>query len=285
MSDGIMREDVSSISFCIESVAPGNGRTRFEQDEGGFYKGVPISAIGVSTRNNSYYDVNSLVEHLNNPSTPVNMMLRDRSLHGECGHPKIIGLSHEEAIARIRDIDENNTSHLFKSIYIGKPLESGGKLVLADIKPIRDKGRYVKESFDDPEQNTAFSIRTLTCNTVKGNISYRKMLQFITADFVNTPGYAQATKRYAHIGTEDFGSSTVDDFICIEPARQADGYYVVDGISTESFTDGELNEFFGSKNVTTSRRTVTLAHTSNMGNRFFQPIVGSTKADAFLRGY
>lgn len=284
MSDGRMKEDVSSISFCIESIAPGNGRVRFEQDDGGFYLKVPISALGVSTRNNSYYDVQSFVDHLNNPHTPVNMLLKARQLHGEFGHPDISGMPQNLAINRIREIKEDRASHLFKSIYTGPQLESGGRLVYADLKPIDDYGRSVKASLDDPERNTAFSIRSLTSNTQKGSISYRKMLQFVTADFVLAPGFAEATKGYARVGTESFKGGTAQDLIKVEQLKGSDGFYILDGISTESFTDGELNELFGSKCVKVRKRSITFAKTSKCGNRFFQPIVGDTNVSRFLKG-
>lgn len=286
INDGRMKEDVSRISFCIESIAPGNGRHKFKKDDGGFYIGVPIAAIGVSTRNNSYYDVKSFVSHLEDPSTPFNMMLKSRQLYGEMGHPDIIGMEHNLAIARIRMVAEANSSHLFKSIYTGPALESGGRIVYADLKPINlnGVGARVKESLEDPEQNTAFSIRTLTANEQKGNISYRKMLQFVTADFVNTPGFAEATKGYAHVGTESFKGGTADDFITVDYTRGEDGFYVADGISTECFNDGELNELFGSKSVKLLRRTVSLVQTKNPGNRFFTPSIGKTGARLFLGG-
>lgn len=284
--DGRMKEDVSSISFCIESIAPGNGRHRFKKDEGGFYKGVPIAAIGVSTRNNSYYDVESFVSHLQNPETPFNMMLKSRQLYGELGHPKIFDLDHNTAIARIRDVDEKNTSHMFKSIYVGPSLESGGRIVYADLKPVYldGAGGRVKESLDDPEQNTAFSIRTLTSNTQKGNISYRKMLQFITADFVNTPGFAEATKGYAQMSNESFSNGESSEFLQVEYPKTQDGFYKMEGLSMESFSDGELNELFGSKNVKVMSKRVTLACTSKPGNSCFSPITGTTKTQFFLGG-
>lgn len=284
MSDGRMKEDVSSISFCIESIAPGNGRVRFEKDDGGFYVGVPISALGVSTRNNSYYDVDSFVRHLNDPNTQFNMLLKSRQLYGEYGHPDILGMEDNLAIARIRTVLEKETSHLFKKIYTGPKLESGGRIVYADLKPCRKHGDDVRESLDDPEQNTAFSIRSLTHNSQKGSISYRKMIQFITADFVNAPGFAEASKGYAHIGTESFKGGSATDLVKVEKLISNDGLSIIDGISTESFTDGELNEIFGSKNVTVSKRSITFANTSKGGNRFFQPIVGDTHVNRFLRG-
>lgn len=289
--DNRMKEDVSSVTFCIESIAPGNGRMKFEQDDGGFYIGVPIAALGVSTRNNSYYDVESFVSHLQNPAMPFNQLLRNRELYGELGHPPIAGLEHNLAIARIREVREANTSHLFKKIYTGPKLESGGRIVYADLKPVNlsGPGARVKESLDDPEQNTAFSIRTLTSNVQKGSISYRKMVQFITADYVNNPGYIEAMKSFAQIGNESFSAGANDDFMSLELPRTPLGTYSVDGLSMEcmaqSFTNDELNELFGSKEVTVTRRSFKLAPVSRPGNSSFQPIIGSTKTGRFLGGF
>lgn len=287
MVNGRMVEDVSSVSFCIESVAPGNGRVRFKKDDAGFYIGVPISAIGVSTRNNSYYDVDSFVSHINNPSTLFNMMLKDRQLYGEFGHPILDGLSNDMVIKRLTRIEEPTSSHLFRSVYVDKTnLPSGGKLVLADLMPAPGEyGDRVKASLDNPELNTAFSIRSLTSNTIKNGISYRKMVRLVTADFVLAPGFAEATKGYAHVATESLQNSEVYDFVNISLPKDGSGQAVIDGVSVESFTDGELNEYFGSKKVVTTKRTITLAATRGEGNQFYQPITGNTTVDAFLKGF
>lgn len=250
-----MTSDVSTITFCVESMMTKGGRKAYKADADGYYRDVPMLAIGTTTRANSFYTPESVEEQIKSPNSQFNICLTEGYLFGEWGHPDLDLLTDQkQQMARIVRVDERLQSHHFRKVYTGPALESAGKLILGDIKPKGPYAQYVKETAEDPNVNTAFSLRSLTRNTQQGNVSKRHILKLITIDCVGAPGFMQASKAFAPISTESIATEHGRDLFTYSLPEDGEGNLLIDQLSTESFSNSELNEIMGAHKVLVQRR-------------------------------
>lgn len=248
-------QDVSNLQFRIETLVVRNGRKmgRLRPDQDGYYNGMPIAALGIVTRNNTYYDVQSFSQELMNTAGNFNNKLRNGQLYGEWGHPPLAGLSEQMQMARIVDVRESQHSHHIRSIETGATLENGGKLITASICPTGPYAESLRDNFANPCMNTAFSLRAITDSTIKGGVSFRRMKKMITFDAVGAGGYLEASKGFA--ATESFHAFDIN-LVEVDTA-------IFSQASLESFTDSELNEFFGTKSVALEKKILTVTKTKS----------------------
>ena len=75
----------------------------------------------------------------------------------------------------------------------GKPVTA----VIGMVKPSGPRGPALRESLDNPDENVAFSVRSLTNDTFENGGHQKHMKQLITWDYVNEPGISIATKYNA----------------------------------------------------------------------------------------
>lgn len=241
-------QDASHLQFRVETLLVREGRKqgRIRPDENGYYCKMPIAALGVATRNRTYYDIDSFHKEITDPSSMFHQRLVGGQLYGELGHPDLAGMDKPQAIGRLMNVDEKNWSHHIRSVEAGEKLESGGVLLLADIKPTGVGAETVQENFDNPYTNTAFSLRSLTDARQKGGLSYRTMKKLVTFDFVGAGGYYEASKIF---------SPSCESFdIDITPLGNA----AFTECSMENFSNTELNEFFGTNKVSLLKNVITI---------------------------
>ena len=245
-------ESVDRVTFTVETLFVRDGQKlgRLRSGEDGYYENFPMAALGVATRNNTYYDVSEFVDQITNPETYFNRMLADGTLYGEYGHPTIAGMDHAAQLNRLSVIAEDRVSHHFRRISTGNMLESGGRLITADIKPSGPYGKYLQESLEEPHMNTAFSLRSITMDRVERGLVRRKMRKLVTFDAVAAGGYAEASKRFLQSnGATESLEIRVDpntDLACFNE------------IALESFAESELADIFGTKNVEMHRKNMTV---------------------------
>lgn len=205
---------------------------------------MPMAVLGTVTDNNTYYDVDSFVYQLNSPTTFFNRLLSDGKLYGEFGHPDLLSLTKEQQIRRLTKIDEKNQSHHISAVMTGEKLENGGRIIYGLVKPAGPYGEFLKQTLDDPCQNTSFSLRSITHDRAVGNITHRVAKMFVTFDYVCGGGYVEAAKRWAP-GVESL-DITRDRAIVTEAS-----------VALESLKDTEINEIFGAKTVTIGKTSRT----------------------------
>ena len=247
------REAVDTISFCLDTLIVRNGKklgiSRPDQDG---YHTMPIAVLGVDSRNGTYYEISNFVDQMTSKDSRFNILLTDGNLYGEYGHPNLIGLSPEAQLQRLLHIDEKQVSHHFKSVATGAVLENGGKLINGVVKPFGPYGNSLKDNLENPFMNTAFSLRSIAGARQDGNISRRSVKKLVTFDAVTAGGYEAAAKRYSP-STEDLHSTesvTID--ICND-----NKLIRISEASMECFTDSELNDIFGAKNVMVGNKRLT----------------------------
>jgi len=152
-------------------------------------------------------------------------------------------------------IDESKQSHLFTKIWIDdKPIDMHGNNafpIRAKVKPCGPYGSYLEKSLQDPNINTAFSIRSL-CEPMAGpdnRYEYRKVAMIITFDAVGAPGYEIATKRYA-VGTESFNEIKVT-------RKELEDAITGAGMESLMITDRDIARIFNERHVQCGDTTVT----------------------------
>lgn len=268
-------QDVSKYQIRVETMVVDRGHQlkRLRPDENGYFNNIPVAGLGYATRNNTYYDIPTLHKELQSPTSLFHQRLIHGQLYGELGHPKIAGLKKEEAVARLLDIDEKNWAIHIKAVRTSeKPLDNGGYLLLADIAPHGAGAAQVRENFESPFMNTAFSLRSITNQEIRNGLSYRYMNKFITFDFVGAGGYLEASKMYTP-AMESFDVTLVE------------GAVVFSECAMENFSNDEISEFFGTDTATKVTQTLTVVR-KNDGSPFSRYNDGLTKSKLrnFLNG-
>lgn len=187
-----------TVIFSISTEVEMRGRQlkALKPNKDGVYTGIPLTVIGMNSRNNICYDRESVIRCLTDPNSRFVMNLKSGDLEGEWGHP-LLSSQPEECVARLLYLDRKNVSHHFTRIYSKEDKEKGIIIVYGDVKPSGPMGKYLTENFADPTRNVSFSLRAATAITGKSNgVTTKKMLAMFTFDAVDGPGYAEACKRF-----------------------------------------------------------------------------------------
>lgn len=184
---------MANIAFDISSALYVDGaQTDIKPDEKGVYRNMPVMVLGKVSRNNKEYEINSMVDAITSPNSIFFKKLKMGQLQGEYGHPLVLC---EKELPRIAVVDPTKVSHVIHNVRCGEPTEKGHRIVYADIEPFGPYGKYLKESFDNPRINTAFSLRSLVAKIgTSGNVIRQRVTALITIDAVDAPGYAEASK-------------------------------------------------------------------------------------------
>lgn len=198
----------NNVVFSISTDLEFRGRQlkSVKPDKDGVYKGIPLTVIGLNSRNNVNYDRDSVISCLTDPKSRFVMNLKSGDLEGERGHP-FLGVEPKAAIARLLYLDRTKISHYITRIYTS-PLNDSSEsiIVYGDIVPSGPFGEYLKQDFEDPKRNASFSLRAATQVVRKSNgITYKQMLAMFTFDSVDGPGYVECSKRFQDPACESLG--------------------------------------------------------------------------------
>lgn len=159
--------------------------------------------LGALEYPNSVGDIYTLksAQEFFKPGSSLMRRVGKGQLRSEYGHPKKLpGQSENEYLTRILTIEETLVCAHISDIYIDfdgvRDPETGNKIIAirGKIKPSGPYGSVLKEMLDDPNQNVAFSIRSLTLNRQVGYRQHKDFTQIVTWDYVNEPGLAPANK-------------------------------------------------------------------------------------------
>ena len=255
-------QNVDNVQFRVETLVVHNGTAsgRLRKDDSGYYTGVPIAALGIPSRNRTYYDVQSFSDQIQNPSSTFNMRLTGGQLYGEWGHPTISDLDERSAMVRLSEIREKEYSHHFKSINTGKTLSDGGIVLEATLKPTGPFSSSLEQNLEDPCMNTAFSLRAITKSQDRDGLSWRTTIKLITFDAVGAGGFFQASKIFSSSLESLSDVSDYEHFdVVVTPMETA----VFTETALENYTNTEINDIFGAKTIQKVKHIVTLARTKD----------------------
>lgn len=180
-------------SISTEMEMEGRALKAIKPDKDGIYRGIPLTVIGVNSRNNVNYEKESVMQCLTDAQSRFAANVKTGDMEGEWGHPFLQG---EKCLDRLLWIDRARVSHYFTRVY-GKE-ENGIIIVYGDVKPFGPFKQSLIDSFEDPNRNTSFSLRSAAVKTGQdaAGIVQKRMLALVTFDAVDGPGFLMASKRF-----------------------------------------------------------------------------------------
>lgn len=255
-------QNTTDRQFRVETLVVRDGRRlgRARANRDGYYENLPVAVLGITTRNRTYYDIPSFKKQFTDPTSMLNQRLAGGQLYGEWGHPNIIGMREDLAIARLSDIQESNWSHHFSSIGTSNELSNGGMLVTANVCPTGPAGKSLKENLEAPLMNTAFSLRGITDAETRNGVSYRTMRRLITFDAVGAGGYFEASKLFSP------GSASLEGLGGFDIRLVNVNRAIFTQTALENFSDSELNDYFGTSDVSVVKTVVTVTSPKERGS-------------------
>ena len=222
-----MSNDISSLSFNVSTLVVKDGKQlkAITPDAKGIYRRMPVMILGKPSRGNSYYEEKSVIKSMTDPSTVFYKKITEGCLEGEYCHPFVASNDDKKDIARLLYIDRNIVSHYFTSFYTEDTPRKDFKIIYADFGICGPRGKDLKDSLEDPNRNTGFSIRTLTTRPqIVNGIMHKKVILFITVDAVDCPGFEEASKRYASCENMIDIPITTKDFLDNNEYKKAVGF-------------------------------------------------------------
>jgi Peptidase S80 family len=170
-------------------------------DADGYYT-MPIGGLNVFNSVKQYYALEG-AEKLFQESSVFMRRVRGGNLKGEVGHPKKLpGMTDDEFIERVVTIEETNICCHFADIWLDADFGKNNPelknpalvAIMAKVKPSGAKGAFLKEMFDNSQENLCFSIRAQTRNYYERGQCIRVLSHIFTFDHVNEPGIFHANK-------------------------------------------------------------------------------------------
>lgn len=185
---------MNKIKFTATKLANSGKKGVLTPDEDGYYT-LAIGGLNCFNSANEFYDSNNVVS-LFEKSSSFMRKIKAGYLYGELGHPAYQkGWSDDEYINRIYKIDESNLVCHFKDVWLVNGAGPSSPItIMAKVIPFGSKGYILKESLDNPNINTAFSIRSIVGYYYERGIRHKVITSVITFDFVVEPGIANANK-------------------------------------------------------------------------------------------
>lgn len=204
----------NKIVFSSVKVKNGAGDKGLPKDENGYYR-ITLGSLNIFNSAGAYYTLNGAKE-LFEASSSLMRRINNGALKAELGHPKKTpGMSMSEYMNRIITIDINNIGAHIKSVELVETnvKDKGAKDNRVDIigwvKPTGPKAQYLIDLLDDPDANVAFSIRSLTNDSIVNGVVVKVLKQIITWDIVVEPGLHTATK-WKTLGIESLDLLAID---------------------------------------------------------------------------
>ena len=187
------------------------------KDDNGYYK-VLLGGFNTFNRSGIFYRIKNPNDLLTN-KTILNRRISEGTLRSEEEHPNYKGMSQNEIISRTIFLDAKNVCAHIKSVEFvdtGR-CEKGWDgynitYVYGWVKPSGPHGPTLKEQLDNPDENVAFSIRSLVKQSYVGSTLVRDVIDVSTWDHVFEGGIANAN-QWAAVGIE----SIKDDIgVCVD---------------------------------------------------------------------
>lgn len=204
---------MSRVSFSCQALVGTNKAGKLKRDERGYYE-VVLGALEFGNSINAVYTEHSAQQLFRESSSFMRKISRGY-MRGEYGHPKMQpGMSHRDWLTRILTVDEGNISHHIREVWIDKArVNDRGTPVIAImgwLTPSGIHGQVLDRSLNNPDENVAFSIRSLTEDRLVGGRLHKDLREIVTWDFVNEPGLSVANK-YQSPSLENFQQDVTVD--------------------------------------------------------------------------
>lgn len=164
-------------------------------DQDGYYTTV-IGAYGGQNSAGYQYDLQT-GRAMFQPGSVLMRKLEKGVLYAEYKHPKREPhMTDNQYVARIREVDDDRRcAHIAEVWLLPNQRDENGNivdLVLAKVRPCGPFGDIVRQSFENPRENTYFSVRSITMDDIARGIKYTK--EIVTWDYVGEGGIYMANK-------------------------------------------------------------------------------------------
>ena len=192
-------------------------------DSEGYYT-VRLGAFNVFNSSNAFYTFKGVKELVNNPNSFFWRRLKKGYLRGEMGHPKFQpGMSMPEFINRNAHYDMNNIAFFIKDVwfqYTEDKVNIAGNhgnvvIVMGKIIPAGPKGPFLKQALDDPNQNVAFSVRSLSKDEVVNGVIIKHTSAILTWDWVTEPGINNAN-TFDMLNERNINTESISNMLTID---------------------------------------------------------------------
>lgn len=196
-----------------------NKKGILKPDELGYYR-VPAGALNCYNSRGDFYRSTKEVLATFGEGSPFNRKIKDGYLRSERDHPdpskyfshldtlpmtqitrEMIDRAKANYIMRLRKHDDSRECGVIRRVdFIPntelniKSMTPESLIAIIEIKPSGVMGDLLKTSLDNPHENTAFSVRSITDDELKSNIVYKNIVEPITFDWVPEPGIRVANK-------------------------------------------------------------------------------------------
>lgn len=195
--------NLSHLSFNLKPVVGVKQTGLIKPDEHG-YRTVSIGGFEIENSVGDYYVMDKIVRSLFDASSELQRRVAKGALRGEMEHPEPEpGDTPKSYMERMLHIDKNRESHVFRGIYLNERemKDANGRPyigVFGVVKPSGVFGHLLEQSFQDPYQNVAFSIRSISANTPRANRTLiRAVRKIVTYDWVTEGGIHTADKAWS----------------------------------------------------------------------------------------
>jgi hypothetical protein len=230
------------IIFSSTYLAAKGKKGIIKPDKDGYYELI-VGGLNIFNSAGSFYTADA-ASLFNNPS--FIRRVQNGALKGEVGHPfnDCTGsagsngscfVSQEDFLDRFLTIRETNVCAAHSKVWLDfdRIKDPSGRPVIAIMALTRPAGVHadvLRDSLNDPKQNTAFSVRGITEDRMVGNVRHRSLKTIVTFDYVNEPGISIANE-WESPALESFYEKKVDsrDVLKLEKSM------VVKNMATESY--------------------------------------------------
>lgn len=228
----------NAVSFQCTALKGQNKAGLIKPDPTG-YRTVVLGALDIFNSAGQFYTYED-AKSLFTESSTFMRKVQQGALRGEHGHPKPWpGMTNDAWCSRILDVYEDRVCVHIRKVWLDfdKVKDRDGKKVIAimgEVKPAGELGHILEQSFNNPDENVAFSIRCFTDVDRKMGRTNKAIRHIVTWDHVLEPGIHVADKYYSpalesnHVKVELENTFTRGQ---LERAFQADHQV---GVSTES---------------------------------------------------
>lgn len=193
---------MSTLTFTSNKTLLKGKQGKLKQDSDGNYE-VMVGAYNVPNTAGETYLFTKRVENLFLKSTMISK-LNKKQLYGEADHPSLDDYraktrSEEDAVAlwinRLGKISSANISHQIMGVRFEKLDQViNNRPVYGVYNIVKPLHPVLKASLDDPDQNTAFSVRSFVDRTFRMGEIFCEAKDIITYDWVPHGGIPLATK-------------------------------------------------------------------------------------------
>jgi len=206
------------ITYSAQILGALGKKGRAKKDKNGYYD-IMIGVLGAPNVNGITY-LYDQAKHLFESNSVLQRRIASGGIYGEHGHPyRENGMKLTDYIRRLAHIEPKNKSTHFKMITLDdqiyqrpdNSLKKGQVGIVSKLKPAGRFGPEIEASLNNPDENTAWSIRSLTDPVWEGNKLVAKIAtKIFTFDSVNSGGFPDASKWHS-VGCEDDLTITKDE--------------------------------------------------------------------------